>query len=51
MTDAYEGKTGADYDIVLDELANVCAADDPAAVTALCEHEDLRVPESLPPRR
>lgn len=47
MTDAYAGKTGADYDALLDELASVCAADDPAAVSALYSHEDLRVPESL----
>jgi hypothetical protein len=47
MTDAYAGKTGADYDALLDELATVCAADDPAAVSALYGHEDLRVPERL----
>ncbi|RJQ71963.1 transglutaminase domain-containing protein [Pseudonocardiaceae bacterium YIM PH 21723] len=47
MTDAYDGKTGADYDALLDELAEVCAADDPAAVSALYRHPDLRVPDSL----
>lgn len=47
MTDAYEGKTGADYDALLDELAMVCATDDPEAVTALYGHADLKVPESL----
>lgn len=47
MTDAFDGKTGADYDLLLDELAAVCAADDPAAVSALYGHEDLRVPESM----
>lgn len=47
MTDAYEGKTGADYDALLDELASVCAGDDSAAVSALYDHEDLRVPEKL----
>ncbi|MER6761397.1 MULTISPECIES: hypothetical protein [Amycolatopsis] len=47
MTDAYAGKTGADYDALLDYLAEVCASDDLAAVNALYAHEDLRVPESL----
>ncbi|MGW7531251.1 transglutaminase-like domain-containing protein [Amycolatopsis sp. NPDC054798] len=47
MTEAYEGKTGADYDVLLDELADVCAADDPAAVQALYAHKELRVPENL----
>jgi transglutaminase superfamily protein len=47
MTDAYAGKTGADYDALLDELADVCATDDPAAVSALYGHEDLRVPADL----
>ncbi|WP_415854456.1 transglutaminase domain-containing protein [Sinomonas sp. G460-2] len=47
MTDAYAGRTGADYDSLLDELANVCATDDPAAVRALYDHKDLRVPEDL----
>lgn len=47
MTDAYAGKTGADYDVLLDELASVCASDDPEAVSALFDHEDLRVPEHL----
>lgn len=47
MTDAYDGKTGADYDDLLDTLAAVCAADDPAAVADLYTHEDLRVPAEL----
>ena len=47
MTDAYEGKTGPDYDGLLDELAEVCASDDTDAVSALYKHEDLRVPEQL----
>ncbi|WP_422934057.1 transglutaminase domain-containing protein [Sinomonas sp. P47F7] len=47
MTDAYAGRTGADYDALLDELAGVCATDDPAAVRALYDSEDLRVPEDL----
>ncbi|MHB1929117.1 MAG: transglutaminase domain-containing protein [Acidimicrobiales bacterium] len=47
MTDAYDGKTGADYDDLLDTLATVCATDDPGAVTDLYTHEDLRVPAEL----
>ncbi|WP_370947763.1 transglutaminase-like domain-containing protein [Amycolatopsis sp. cg5] len=44
MTEAYDGKTGPDYDALLDELAEVCASDNPAAISALYLHEDLRVP-------
>lgn len=47
MTDAYDGKTGADYDDLLDKLAVVCATDDPAAVADLYTHEDLHVPAEL----
>jgi hypothetical protein len=47
MTEAYDGKTGPDYDELLDELAEVCASDDPAAVSALYAHKDLRAPDSL----
>ncbi|SDY16616.1 Transglutaminase-like superfamily protein [Amycolatopsis xylanica] len=47
MTEAYDGKTGADYDVLLDEVARVCAEDEPAAVSALYKHQDLRVPEKL----
>ena len=47
MTDAYAGRTGPDYDALLDELAEVCAADDPVAVSALYEHEELRAPDRI----
>jgi Transglutaminase-like superfamily len=47
MTAAYRGETGQDYDELLDELALVCAADDPAAVASLYAHDDLRVPAKL----
>jgi hypothetical protein len=47
MTAAYRGETGQDYDELLDELALVCAADDPAAVASLYAHDDLRVPANL----
>ncbi|MEV0676939.1 transglutaminase-like domain-containing protein [Actinosynnema sp. NPDC050436] len=47
MAEAYEGRTGEDYDVLLDELADVCASDDLPAVRALYEHDDLRVPDDL----
>ena len=47
MTEAYEGRTGADYDELLDELAEVCATDQPEALAALYDHEQLRVPKTL----
>ena len=47
MTAAYRGETGEDYDELLDEIAAVCAADDPAAVASLYAHQDLRVPAEI----
>jgi hypothetical protein len=47
MTAAYRGEAGEDYDQLLDELAAVCAADDPAAIARLYAHDDLRVPADL----
>lgn len=47
MTDAYEGRTGADYDQLLDTLAAVTAADHAAAVAALYAREELSVPAGL----
>ena len=47
MTAAYRGETGEDYDELLDEIAAVCAADDPAAVASLYAHDDLRVPAEI----
>lgn len=47
MTAAYRGETGEDYDGLLDEIATVCAADDPAAVARLYAHDDLRVPAEI----
>jgi hypothetical protein len=47
MTAAYRGETGEDYDELLDEIAAVCAADDPAAVVGLYAHDDLRVPAEI----
>ncbi len=42
MSEAYEGRTGPDYDELIDRVARVCASDDSQAVTAL--HEELPAP-------
>lgn len=47
MTDAYAGRTGEDYDALLDDLAAVCAADDDAAVSALYRNPAFEVPAEL----
>jgi hypothetical protein len=44
MTAAYAGETGPDYDDLLDSLAEVCAADEPADIAQLYRHRDLEVP-------
>jgi hypothetical protein len=47
MEASYEGKTGPDYDELIDTIAAVCAADDPGAVANLYASEDLAVPTAL----
>lgn len=47
MTASYEGRTGADYDRLIDTVAEVCAGDDPTAIRALYGSEDLAVPPDL----
>lgn len=47
MTEAYEGKTGPDYDQLIDEVADACGNDDPAALARLLTMEDLAVPDHL----
>ena len=47
MTASYEGRTGAEYDELIDVVAEVCAGDDTAAMVALYESEDLAVPTEL----
>ncbi|WP_060888282.1 hypothetical protein [Streptomyces caniscabiei] len=47
MTAAYEGRTGTDYDQLIDEVADACAKDDPAALARLFSHGDLAVPPHL----
>lgn len=47
MTASYEGRTGAEYDRLIDAVAAVCADDDLAAIADLYGSEDLAVPAEL----
>jgi hypothetical protein len=47
MAASYKRETGADYDDLLDTIADVCAADDPSAVADLYTRDELRVPPEL----
>jgi hypothetical protein len=47
MTEAYEGRTGPDYDRLIDTLADTCAADDPAALARLFADPHFAVPGHL----
>jgi hypothetical protein len=47
MTEAYEGRTGPDYDELLDTLAATCHANDLTALASLYQREELRVPAGL----
>jgi hypothetical protein len=47
MTASGQGTTGPDYDALMDRVAEVCAADDPAGITALYATEDFTVPADL----
>ncbi|MEZ0106657.1 hypothetical protein ABH920_000638 [Catenulispora sp. EB89] len=47
MTDAFAGRTGADYDALLDELAAVCEADEPAALSELYRNPAFEVPAEM----
>jgi len=47
MSESYKGRTGADYDGLLDTIAAVCAADVPSAVAELYACDELRVPQEL----
>lgn len=47
MGASYQGHTGADYDGLLDTIADVCAADDPSAVAKLYASDELGVPQGL----
>jgi len=47
MEEAYKRETGPEYDALLDELAVVCASDDPVAAAALYARAELTVPPDL----
>jgi hypothetical protein len=47
MTEAYEGKTGDDYDELLDSAAAACAVEDCIAMSELYALPELLVPERL----
>lgn len=47
MTEAYEGRTGPEYDDLLDAVAAAAGADDAEAIRGLFAHPDLRVPASM----
>jgi hypothetical protein len=47
MGASYKGEAGADYDDLVDALADACASDDPAAAAELYELDELRVPPAL----
>ena len=47
MDASYKGETGDDYDQLIDTIATVCAADDPAALADLYARDELQVPAEL----
>jgi hypothetical protein len=47
MPASYEGRTGPEYDALMDTIAATCASDDEDAVRELYATEDLAVPASL----
>jgi hypothetical protein len=47
MTDSYEGKTGAEYDKLMDLVAAACSSNDLATIRAVYATEDLAVPSSM----
>lgn len=47
MEASYRGKTGPDYDQLIDVIAAVRATDDPGAVANLYASHDLAVPNAL----
>jgi len=47
MTASYDGRTGDDYDLLMDRIAAACGSGDDAAVAAIYASEDLAVPETM----
>lgn len=49
MDSSYQGKTGPDYDALIDTISAVCPSDDHGAIADLYAREDLAVPAELLP--
>lgn len=47
MAASYQGRTGPDYDALIDTIATVCAADDEGAIAGLYDSADLAAPAEL----
>jgi hypothetical protein len=47
MTEAYEGKTGPDYDELLDTLADITAGNGPTAIADLYTRDEFQVPTNM----
>jgi hypothetical protein len=47
MDASYKGRTGPEYDALMDEIAAVCASNDPSAFRDLYERHDLAVPTHM----
>lgn len=47
MEESYQGRTGPDFDRLIDAMATTCASDDHAAIARLYASEDLAVPEEM----
>ncbi|WP_328448189.1 transglutaminase-like domain-containing protein [Streptomyces sp. NBC_00386] len=47
MTEAYDGKTGPDYDQLIDTVAEACGEGDAAVLTCLITNEHLTVPQHM----
>jgi hypothetical protein len=47
MGASYKGETGADFDALMDTIADVCASDDLAAIADLYSTDELRAPLGL----
>jgi hypothetical protein len=47
MEASYQGRTGPDYDELMDRVATTCAAADPGEIARLYGTEDLAVPADL----
>ena len=47
MDDSYQGRTGADYDDLMDKIAAACASDDLSTINRTYASEDLTVPDSM----